>query len=127
MTIGERCSLSPLRLIEAGFRSSKSLCFCSVTTELCVSGWMRNGSSALKSADSIVSWKRKFDTSSNMEQESRPIGNRNRNRNRARGMRKAFCLVSGGIDSTTCLHKAVLDYRPQSMKEDDAFALLYGE
>jgi len=42
-------------------------------------------------------------------------------------MKKAFCLVSGGIDSTTCLHKAVLDYRPQSMKEDDAFALLYGE
>lgn len=27
-------------------------------------------------------------------------------------MRKAFVLLSGGIDSTTCLHKAIVDYHP---------------
>ena len=41
-------------------------------------------------------------------------------------MKKAFCLVSGGIDSTTCLHKAVLDYRPNGISLDDAMDILHG-
>lgn len=28
-------------------------------------------------------------------------------------MRKAFVLLSGGLDSTTCLHKAIFDYAPE--------------
>lgn len=30
-------------------------------------------------------------------------------------MRKAFVLLSGGMDSTTCLHKAILDFAPSQM------------
>lgn len=31
-------------------------------------------------------------------------------------MRKAFVLLSGGIDSTTCLHRAILDFAPPGRK-----------
>lgn len=31
--------------------------------------------------------------------------------------RKAFVLLSGGLDSTTCLHKAIVDYRPEYISE----------
>jgi 7-cyano-7-deazaguanine synthase len=41
--------------------------------------------------------------------------------------RKAFCLLSGGIDSTTCLHKAIIDYRPVNMKIDDLYMIINGE
>jgi len=37
--------------------------------------------------------------------------------------RKAFVLLSGGLDSTTCLHKAIFDYMP---KDPGAF-LAYGD
>lgn len=33
--------------------------------------------------------------------------------------RKAFVLLSGGMDSTTCLHKAIVDYMPGSSKLAD--------
>src|SRR3974377_441695 len=42
-------------------------------------------------------------------------------------MKKAFCLVSGGIERTTCLHKACMDYRPQNTTADEAHAMLRGE
>jgi 7-cyano-7-deazaguanine synthase len=38
-------------------------------------------------------------------------------------MRKAFVLLSGGMDSTTCLHKAILDYMP----ENPQMHLAYGD
>lgn len=34
--------------------------------------------------------------------------------------RKAFVLLSGGLDSTTCLYKALDDYKPQDMLIEDA-------
>jgi 7-cyano-7-deazaguanine synthase len=37
--------------------------------------------------------------------------------------RKAFVLLSGGLDSTTCLHKAVMDYFPS----DPGMNLAYGD
>jgi 7-cyano-7-deazaguanine synthase len=37
--------------------------------------------------------------------------------------RKAFVLLSGGMDSTTCLHQAVMDYFP----EDPGLSLAYGD
>lgn len=33
--------------------------------------------------------------------------------------RKAFVLLSGGMDSTTCLHKAIIDYMPASSQLAD--------
>lgn len=42
-------------------------------------------------------------------------------------MRKAFVLTSGGIDSTTCLHKAIMDYRPKGMSENQAYLIMNGE
>lgn len=36
-------------------------------------------------------------------------------------MRKAFVLLSGGLDSTTCLHQAIYDYCPKDMPH------LYGD
>jgi len=42
-------------------------------------------------------------------------------------MRKAFCLLSGGIDSTTCLHKAIMDYRPQGMTEEQVHMVINGD
>lgn len=41
-------------------------------------------------------------------------------------MRKAFCLISGGIDSTTCLHKAIMDYRPKNISEEKCLDILDG-
>lgn len=38
-------------------------------------------------------------------------------------MRKAFVLLSGGMDSTTCLHQAIMDYMP----EDPGANLMYGD
>jgi len=32
--------------------------------------------------------------------------------------RKAFVLLSGGLDSTTCLHKAIVDYAPSHVEGD---------
>jgi 7-cyano-7-deazaguanine synthase len=32
-------------------------------------------------------------------------------------MRKAFVLLSGGMDSTTCLHQAIFDYKPEGEAE----------
>ena len=42
-------------------------------------------------------------------------------------MKRAFVLMSGGIDSTTCLHKAVVDYRPSSLSLNDVYKLLHGD
>lgn len=33
--------------------------------------------------------------------------------------RKAFVLLSGGLDSTTCLHKAIIDFKPKEFTEID--------
>lgn len=41
--------------------------------------------------------------------------------------RKAFCLLSGGIDSTTCLHKAIFDYRPANVSENDIYRDFNGD
>lgn len=38
-------------------------------------------------------------------------------------MKKAFVLLSGGMDSTTCLFQAIFDYMP----EDPGASLLYGD
>jgi 7-cyano-7-deazaguanine synthase len=38
-------------------------------------------------------------------------------------MRKAFVLLSGGLDSTTCLHQAIMDYMPN----DGGINLLYSD
>lgn len=38
-------------------------------------------------------------------------------------MKKAFVLLSGGMDSTTCLHQAIFDYMP----EDPGIQLMYGD
>ena len=38
-------------------------------------------------------------------------------------MKKAFVLLSGGMDSTTCLHQAILDYMPP----DAPLGLAYGD
>lgn len=38
-------------------------------------------------------------------------------------MKKAFVLLSGGLDSTTCLHQAIMDYLP----EDPGMNLMYGD
>lgn len=38
-------------------------------------------------------------------------------------MKKAFVLLSGGLDSTTCLHQAIFDYMP----EDPNMQLAYGD
>lgn len=35
--------------------------------------------------------------------------------------KKAFVLLSGGIDSTTCLYKAIIDYKPDDISVHDAF------
>jgi 7-cyano-7-deazaguanine synthase len=32
-------------------------------------------------------------------------------------MKRAFVLLSGGIDSTTCLHRAIVDFAPDDFKE----------
>lgn len=37
--------------------------------------------------------------------------------------RKAFVLLSGGLDSTTCLHQAIMDYMP----EDPGLNIAYGD
>lgn len=34
--------------------------------------------------------------------------------------RKAFVLLSGGLDSTTCLHQAIFDYKPKDLDYWDA-------
>lgn len=39
-------------------------------------------------------------------------------------MRKAFVLLSGGMDSTTCLHQAVMDYRPEGYSREHILAHL---
>ena len=39
-------------------------------------------------------------------------------------MRKAFALLSGGMDSTTCLHQAILDYKPSNISEHDIFEFM---
>lgn len=41
-------------------------------------------------------------------------------------MRKAFVLLSGGVDSTTCLYKALFDYRPEGMPEEAVHEILDG-
>lgn len=33
-------------------------------------------------------------------------------------MRKAFVLLSGGLDSTTCLYQAIHDYKPEEMSQN---------
>lgn len=38
--------------------------------------------------------------------------------------KKAFVLLSGGLDSTTCLHKALFDYRPEGYSENDIHCLI---
>lgn len=39
-------------------------------------------------------------------------------------MRKAFVLLSGGMDSTTCLHKAIEDYAPKDFEPGEISARL---
>jgi 7-cyano-7-deazaguanine synthase len=47
----------------------------------------------------------------------------NRNNKDIPMTKKAFVLLSGGLDSTTCLHQAIMDYMP----EDPGMNLAYGD
>jgi 7-cyano-7-deazaguanine synthase len=40
-------------------------------------------------------------------------------------MKRAFVLLSGGIDSTTCLHKAIFDAKPSHLTDEDIYRIIH--